>query len=132
MSCKGGVSMKTRNQEYASKVYKLVFEAKSKLADQKKRDKYGSMAHSLAPLIRSAGLCQALQFVHTRKEEPLDILLEHLAKALHLSNSSELLKRAQNSELLEYTKLSRDVLLALAWFKRFAQSVLDVDATAGE
>lgn len=118
--------MLTRNQQYAGRVYAQVVQLRDK--DPEWLKKYGSMAHSLAPLVRSAGLCQALQFVHTRNEEPHSALLEHIALALGQPSAHQLLEHVRNAELLEYTKLSRDVLALLVWFKRFAQSVLEVEA----
>jgi CRISPR-associated protein Cmr5 len=121
--------MQTRQQLYASRVYQQLA---GHTFTKTQANEYGAMAHNLAPLIRSAGLCQALQFVKTRNKEPLNILLEHLAKTvLPNSNAEDLIRRSRESELLEYTKLSREVLQALAWFKRFAQSVLGVDASDG-
>jgi CRISPR-associated protein Cmr5 len=124
--------MRTRNQDYAERTYNLVIALKT-TADHSKLDRYGGMAHSLPALIRSAGLCQALAFVQTRDDDGCNALLEHLAKAVRgdKSNTKELLSAARTTELLEYTRLTREVLQALTWFKRYAQSVLDTDSTSG-
>ena len=44
------------------------------------------------------------------------------------SSSEELLKRSRDAELAEYMDLTQKSLTALLWYKRFAQSVLKVDA----
>jgi CRISPR-associated protein Cmr5 len=125
--------MRTKNQQLAEITYKLVTAWKKEgKADQQQR--YGGMAHNLPALIRSAGLCQALTFVDTRNEEGYKKLLDHIAKTVQgeQSGKEKLLAAARTSELLEYTRLTREVLLALNWFKRFAQSVLETDSTSGE
>jgi CRISPR-associated protein Cmr5 len=124
--------MRTRNQTYAERAYTLITALKA-TADQTNLDRYGGMAHSLPALIRSAGLCQALTFVQTRGDDGCNALLDHLAKAVRgdKSNTEKLLSAARNTELLEYARLTREVLQALTWFKRYAQSVLDTDSTSG-
>jgi CRISPR-associated protein Cmr5 len=97
-------------------------------------DKYGSMAHALPILIRQAGLAQALSFVATRKSEGQKRLLEDLnlvVNSLFADTSARTLdKRArEESGLLEYQLLTREVIANLVWFKRYAVSFLDVDAS---
>jgi CRISPR-associated protein Cmr5 len=125
--------MRTKNQQLAEITYKLVTTLKKEgKPDQQQR--YGGMAHNLPALIRSAGLCQALTFVETRDDPGCKTLLDHIAKTVQGEQSSteKLLAAARTSELLEYIRLTREVLQALNWFKRFAQSVLETDSTAGE
>jgi CRISPR-associated protein Cmr5 len=118
--------MRTREQEYAAKVYAQV----KPLADldKKQRKKYGGMAHKLPILIRTAGLAQALAFVEARgdKEELQHKLLAHIAEVTIQTDSATLLKRSREDNLTAYMHLTQKVLDALLWYKRFAQSVLDV------
>jgi CRISPR-associated protein Cmr5 len=118
--------MRTREQEYAVKVYEQV----KPLADlaEKQRKKYGGMAHKLPILIRTAGLAQALAFVEARgdKEDWPYKLLNHIAEVTIQSDATTLLKRSREDDLVSYMRLTQQVLDALLWYKRFAQSVLDV------
>ncbi len=61
-------------------------------------------------------------------------LLDHLARIIfddENSNRSALLEQSRaTTHLTEYMRLTHEVLAALVWYKRFAQSVLDVDASA--
>ena len=123
--------MQTRDQKYAS----LVFHQLSQLKEQKDRDgnqnayqHYGAMAHKLPILIRTAGLAQALAFVETRgvKKPILLDLLDHLAKVTQMETRDNLLQRSREAHLSEYTYLTEQVMAALLWYKRFAQSVLGV------
>lgn len=119
--------MKTREQEYAAKVYKWVYEIWSEDASYQK--KYGAMAHKLPILVRTAGLAQALAFAETRKG-PQKKLLDHLELVVLGEGSQESLEaKSRDLSLLEYMRLTDDVMLALTWFKRFAQSVLGVDSS---
>jgi CRISPR-associated protein Cmr5 len=117
--------MKTMEQEFAGKVYKQVKEREGK-PDAKK---YGSMAHKLPILIRTAGLAEALAFVESRGKDPLDALLDDLAGVVSGQSRQDFVAQSRSADLQTYVYLTRRSLLALKWFKRFAQSVLGVDAT---
>lgn len=117
--------MRTRNQGYALAAFKKVtlFEDRT----DKVKKKYGSMAHRLPVLVRSAGLAQALAYVSARGSEEHQVLLKHLAEVLGEQDVDSLLERSRRAELGDYMYLTYSVLTALSWFKRFAQSVLGVE-----
>jgi len=115
--------MQTQDQKYAAKVFEQVSNIPA--GDRKK---YGSMAHKLPVLVRTAGLAQALAFVDSRSEEPQKRLLEHLAETVGAGTKEELLNRSRTTPLEEYMRLTQEVVAALLWYKRFAQSVLGVEA----
>jgi len=119
--------MQTRDQILASKVYAHVQSFGSRTAKgDSSRSKYGSMAHKLPVLIRTAGLAQALAFLEARGDKEQKLLLEHLELTL---GQSGLAARSRTVQLGQYMLLTRECLDALLWFKRFAQSLLDVDAS---
>jgi CRISPR-associated protein Cmr5 len=121
--------MQTREQIYADSVFKLVSHLK---ASEQERNEYGSMAHKLPVLIRTAGLAQALAFVDTRKK-PQQQLLDDLALVVLKAQEREvLLARSRNAPLDEYMRLTQETLHALLWFKRYAQSVLGVEDASQE
>jgi CRISPR-associated protein Cmr5 len=115
----------TRNQEYAAKIFEQVMRV-----GEEQRGKYGSLAHRLPVLIRTAGLAQALAFVDARGDTAGKILLDDIAAILKLENKEKLLECSREAELPEYMRLTRYVLIAMTWYKRFAQSVLGVEAGA--
>lgn len=117
--------MKTLEQEMAAKVYEKV-SAMEKSPDSKK---YGAMAHKLPILVRTAGLAEALAFVESRGEKPLERLLSDLADVVAGTQRDAFLKKSREADLQEYMMLTRRTMLALKWFKRFAQSILKVEAT---
>ena len=132
--------MQTRDQQYAIDVYQKATRVKQKFAEKDVKV-YGSMCHKLPILIHTAGLVQALTFVDTReksktpdgpqtrddKEKPLQRLLKDLAGTILKDSKEKLLERARQADLQEYMLLTQQVLDALLWYKRFAQSVLDVE-----
>ncbi len=95
--------------------------------DEKK--KYGTMAHKLPILIRTAGLTQALAFVQARGSEAQNKLLDHIANAIEIEgiqNGNNLAQKSREESLEQYIFLSRRVMMALVWYKRFVESVLKV------
>lgn len=121
--------MKTREQRYAAQAYRQVYEIYSHPKEY--RDAYGSMAHKLPVLVHQAGLVQALAFVESRGKPEHKRLLDHLSEVVLDGDDREaLLARSRNDGLISYMHLTEKVLSALAWYKRFAQSILDVDPTS--
>jgi CRISPR-associated protein Cmr5 len=121
--------MQTRDQKYAAQIYKQVSAVKE---DNNIKDKrYGALAHKLPVLIRTAGLAQALAFLEARGKDEGKKLIEHL-NAVVMNGNKNLLASSRESELSEYMYLTQQVLAALLWYKRFAQSVLHVEASDEE
>ena len=120
--------MHTLQQEYAKKVYKTVESfGQQYIKGTPERTQYGSMAHKFPVLVRQAGLIQGLAFVHTRGKEVHKVLLEDLAQVVADQSADEFVRQCQEADLTAYMWLTRQTLSALEWFKRFAQSVLEVD-----
>ena len=107
----------TRNQRYAAKIYDQV---QSVPASQ--RTAYEGMAHKLPVLIRTAGLAQAFAFVAARGEAAHQLLLDHLVEVIGAGSRESLLVRSRTDELAKYMRLTEEVLTALLWYKRFAQT----------
>lgn len=117
--------MKTIEQEFAEKVYEKVAAHKGK-ADV---NQYGSMAHKLPILVQTAGLAEALAFVESRGKSSDKTLLEDLAQVVCNKSMKDFGEDSRSADLQAYIYLTRRTMLALKWFKRFAQSVLGIDNT---
>jgi CRISPR-associated protein Cmr5 len=117
--------MQTLDQKYSASAYKQVLSIKG----EEEYKKYGAMAHKLPILIHTAGLAQALEFVHSRGEPIQKCLLEHLARTIGQGDTDTLLQTVSSVPLSGYIRLTRQILAALLWYKRFAQSILEVDVT---
>lgn len=120
--------MINQSQEYAKSAHKCVSTVKS---DKKKVQKYGSMCHKLPILIRQAGLAQALSFLEARdtNDKPYTQLINDITETIEVK---KLVKRSREADLKEYMYLTRRVLDAMVWYKRFAQSILDVEGAEGD
>jgi CRISPR-associated protein Cmr5 len=118
--------MQTRDQIYAATVYKQVSNIKKEEPEYKK---YGAMAHKLPILIHTAGLAQALEFVNSRGQPVQKRLLTDLAVIVEQKDTSILLSHVRGANLNEYMRLTKQIMAALLWYKRFAQSILEVDAS---
>jgi len=122
--------MLTRDQKYATLVYDQVNAIKSEEKEEAKYKPYGAMAHKLPILIRSAGLVQALEFVNSRSNKPVQRrLLEDLAAAIGQGSKEAFLNHVRSAPTGEYMRLTQQAMAALLWYKRFAQSILGVDAS---
>jgi len=121
----------TREQKRAAKAFELM----EPLAGKNAAKKYGTMAHKLPVLVKSAGLTQALHFVESRGSEEQKTLLDHLAeqlcdaKLLKQNSKEALLKEVRTASLQNYIRLTQETLAVLLWHKRFTQSLLKVDAS---
>ena len=118
--------MQTRDQKYAVDILDKV----SKVSKEKKeyQNIYGGMSHKLPILIRTAGLAQALSFVEAKaiKVNALQQFLKDLSETV---GKQDLARGSRELPLSEYIRLTQQVMAALLWYKRFAQSVLGVDAS---
>ena len=115
------------------KIYEQVNAYKEIEKNDKLQERYGGMAYSLPILVRTAGLAQALSFVESKskndKSHPYTYLLNHLAEVVINNKGSEFAKQSRNANLQEYMYLTRRTMLALKWYKRFAETVLKVTST---
>jgi len=118
--------MDTQQQRMAVTAYKLI-----QTVGEADRRKYGTMAHKLPMLIRRSGLAQALAFVDARGEKGQLDLLNHVAQTVELADvktREQLVQRSREADLATYLLLTRRVLAALVWYKRFTESVLKIRA----
>lgn len=124
--------MKTVHQRLAADVYgrvNAIYEDK----DEAFHKKYGTMAHKMPVLVHTAGLMQAVAFVHAKgtKNEAWKQFLNDLAQTLEFSrpeyDGEALLREAQQAQIGNYVLLTRRVSNALLWYKRFAESILKVE-----
>jgi CRISPR type III-B/RAMP module-associated protein Cmr5 len=120
----------------------LALELVKQIAEDKEvRDDYGRACHSFPPLVRTAGLCQAVAFYKSRasdKHPGFARYLEHMARQLHAAGMLQQAERdslrneSRDAELTRYMLLTREALACALWHKRLAQSELEVDATEGK
>jgi len=110
-----------------------------KTSDQEKLKKeaktYGSLCHNFPLMVLKSGLSQAVAFVWVKskgkEEKPQAQFLKHLAELVEFSpanNPSKFQIHINELQLIEYQRYTRKILAASIWYKRFAESILDVKA----
>ena len=122
--------LQTRDQLLASAVYARVESAQQAFQDGTLTNQYGSLAHRLPILIRTAGLAQALAYVAARGQKAEQRLLRDLDDVVARSAGEQvtLAVLSRTADLRTYMLLTQRSMDALVWFKRFAQTVLHVAA----
>ena len=125
------MTIQTLEQQYASLIYEQVkdYGDKHQPKDNPDRKKYGSMAHKLPILVHTSGLAQSIAYVMSRGKDAHNKLIEDMAQVVANCGKKEFWEKCIQAELQEYIYLTRKTMLALNWYKRFAQSVLEIDPT---
>jgi CRISPR-associated protein Cmr5 len=123
--------LKTRDQRYAAVIYEQVVRLEPEKKEEWVKD-YGRLANNLPVLVKRAGLAQALSFAAKDEKEKKGRrqLLDDLQEVIRKISGQEdvnLRQKSLTAELSEYLWLTQQVMAALHWYKRFAQSVLDVE-----
>jgi CRISPR-associated protein Cmr5 len=128
--------MQTNSQILAQKAYEDVSGvlARNPGRDDPYNKKYATMAHRLPILIQTAGLTQALAFTHAKSQNVAawDEYLDHVATAVERANGEALFLESQRASLPDYILLTKQVMAAIVWYKRFAESILKIDASQAE
>ena len=129
---------KTTNQERAAIVFKHV---KALEGDTEQAQRYGSLALAAPTLIRSAGLVQALAFYEAKgnqkEKEYYTTLINNWTEELKgrkiIPEDTKNLREyaASSCSLVEYMRLTREILALSQWHRRFAQSILKAE-TGGD
>lgn len=106
----------SRQQTWATKAQRAV--EKQKKSDQKA--KYKTLCMTGPSLLQQAGVVQALVFFQSRGEDASQYL-DDLATVYGKKSGHSLIETAQEPDLADYLRLSRDLLEVSAWMRRFAQ-----------
>jgi CRISPR-associated protein Cmr5 len=99
--------------------------------DETFRTRYGTLAHRLPVLIRTAGLTQAIAFVSVRGKDEGQQLMRDVAHSMGMTDE-QLATKSRTAPVLEYMRLTQQMLSILVWYKRFAQTVLGVESPQAE
>jgi CRISPR-associated protein Cmr5 len=101
-------------------------------------DNYGRLCHKFPIFVMSCGLCQALAFSVDKasksdaRGQAHKLLLQHITILCGCSDREQLLRTVLESDVATYIALTRRVLHAWIYFKRFAVSVLKVENAGGD
>ena len=137
--------MQTRSQQLSKQVFEQIMPMKESIDEEtdsgrktklKKAAKtYGSLCHNFPVMVLRSGLSQAVAFVWVKAKENSDSphgkFLSHLSELTNATNNEtpqQFQARINTLPLAEYQRLTRIILTASIWYKRFAESLLDVKA----
>ena len=117
--------MSTREQQRAILAHQQV-KAFTEACDLPAQKKYRSITLKAQALIRNAGLCQALHFIHGKSEfRPLlGHLQQHLEQARVISGPN-FLTDLREADLPLYLRATREALQCLVWQCRMVQSLIE-------
>jgi CRISPR-associated protein Cmr5 len=94
---------------------------------------YGGLCHTFPVLVRTCGLCQAVAFAQAKaaangeRGRAYTRLCEHIKEQLGITEN-DLPSAVATAAVADYMRHTRTVLQAWVYYKRFAASILDVDA----
>lgn len=128
--------MKTRAQQDMELAANLVEEVEKHHSAEVKQI-YGGLCHSFPVMVRTCGLCQAVAFSKAKagegkdsREKAHELLLKHVARVLGVQD--DLLTAVRDASASDYMLYTRRILSAWVYFKRFAESILNVPSAAPE
>ena len=125
--------VKTRAQNYSKNIYSQFLAIKG--LSEKEKNRYGALCHQFPVMVLQNGLMQAVGYLlgkgQNDSQKPETILLNHFAEQFNCANAEAFHTVLQNSEITKYQYYTRQLLEMAVWYKRYAESVLDVQS-AGE
>lgn len=127
----------TRSQRYLDLALRHVEAIRDDTSpDDDRRRIYGGLCHTFPVLVRTNGLCQTLAFIAAKSAaddtEPSDQaqayrdLSGQVAEVLGIEGDP--LRTVRRAGLSDYMRYTRTILDAWVYYRRFAVSVLKVDA----
>jgi CRISPR type III-B/RAMP module-associated protein Cmr5 len=126
--------MKTLEQQLMQCAYEKVVRRQE--GSKGAREKYVIWTKSLGAMIQSSGLAQAVAFLKSKDdEEGFKWLLEDLSDPIitgeNQNNNLYEIVTHEQTDVYKYMALTRRVMKALVYFKRFAESFLDTKNVNG-
>jgi CRISPR-associated protein Cmr5 len=119
----------SRQRTYAHRAHKIVTD-KVESASGDDLAKFRTLCMKSPALIQQSGLAQALTFLLAREKQGKKFV-EALASAWNQQDDKQLHQAALSTEgLLEYMKLTREIIDVAIWFRRFAQIEIPTDDQA--
>lgn len=124
----------TKQQKRAKIAYDRVKEDVTK-EPEKIKDAYVKIAKRFPALVHNCGLVQAVAFVEAKKEDEKKekkiwgVYLSHIIAVLNESEKKETVIKdlgevSRTAGLMEYQRLSRNVIASATWIKRYAEALL--------
>lgn len=125
--------MKSTQQHYAKTAYEGVMEAAKEGTSSAFACQYGQLCHQFPSLVLTNGLRLAVAFFQAKgrkqgNKNAYQLYLQHMGQAVGSGFPED--QNCIPGRNAEYLHLSRKVLSASVWFKRYAEAVLKVEQEA--
>ncbi len=122
--------MRSLQQDRMKKAYKYVCIAKG---EGKIESKYATLAKKLPSMIVHNGLITTLTFLKSKEKNEEDAtklllnqLVEYLSKELQTENNyNEVIAKLCNIDLIDYIRISNEMIAFSTWLKRIAEGELE-------
>ncbi|WP_339066377.1 type III-B CRISPR module-associated protein Cmr5 [Teredinibacter turnerae] len=113
-------NFQTRQQQFSQRAYQQVAD---RLQQEKDIQEYKSFAKRFPTLIHTCGLAQSLSFAQAKGK---DAYLADLAAVANMTSegSNAIDSQARTAGLAEYMRLTRLLLSAANWLKRFSEALI--------
>lgn len=123
--------MKIRTHEYAETAFACIDDVLNKHSSLE--SKYRTLALSFPSMVLQSGLAQAVAFLMAKGKDEHKLYLEHLARIVpNCQDYKALHQKIIASNLNEHIQLTRNVLDATSWLKRYTQANLKKDSAGGQ
>jgi len=109
----------TRNQKRAQAAYNCV----SKILKDNDKTNYKNLAKKFPALVHTCGLTQAVAFVEAKEDQTGKKYLEHLSNIIDPIGCANLSEKSRKAPMVEYRHLSREVVEAATWLKRYSEAL---------
>jgi CRISPR-associated protein Cmr5 len=113
--------IQTRSQIRAQNAFNCVSSVQSKKGDYKRLSK------KFPALVHTCGLTQAIAFVQGKEKEVGSKYLKDISVIISPENTINLADKSRNADLIEYQHMTRDVIDAATWLKRYSEALLEDD-----
>lgn len=122
----------TREQARAQKVYRQILAVNQ---DKEIRENYGIICLNFPAYVHQCGLCQAVAFLQSKadrqnsspRKRAYHRFLEDLSQSALQMPGDTFADHVRRANLIEYQRLSREVMALTNWYKRYAEAVLKVE-----
>lgn len=124
---------RTREQARAQQVYQQIIAINQDLAI---RENYGIICLNFPAYVHQCGLCQAVAFLQSKansdptahpRKRAYHRFLQDLSHSAMQTTIEQFTQSVRKAPLIEYQRLTREVMALANWYKRYAEAVLKVE-----
>ncbi|WP_322922834.1 type III-B CRISPR module-associated protein Cmr5 [Paenibacillus campi] len=121
--------MKLVQQDYAQHAYESITQARDKSYGQQ----YGRLCHAFPSMVLQNGLLLSVAFFKAKSKTKQDVYTQFLIDigiTIGKADFHEIILKNEIGTSVEYLRISKEILAASVWFKRYAEAILKVSASA--